>query len=97
MQWEDDEEDELQARKGTRVYEEKRYDQGGSINVQQHRRKEVPVYEDAFTKRLGRRSTSTIRDRPLGRVNGSSNLTAKTGDPSKMTSFDENLKFCEYH
>ncbi|KAG0599099.1 hypothetical protein M758_12G127800 [Ceratodon purpureus] len=89
MQWEDDEDDEVQAPKATRVYEEKRHYQGRASNGQQHRRKELPVYEDPFTKRLGRRSASVVRERAVERNGGFATTTAKTTEAPKWTSFDE--------
>lgn len=96
MQWEDDEEDEIQASKATKFFEEKRHNQGRPINVQQHRRKELPVYEDSFTKRLGRRSISAMRERPLERSNGLSTISARTVEPTKRASIDGIPKSCKY-
>lgn len=95
MQWEDDEEDEVQVSKATRILEEKRQNQGRPINGHQHRRKELPVYEDSFTKRLGRRSTSTIRERPLERNNTSSTTAPKTAEPPRIL-IDEIPRSCKY-
>jgi len=93
MQWEDDEEDEIQASKATRNLEEKRHNQGRPINAQQHRRKEFPVYDDSFSKR---RSTSAMRERPVERMNGLSTGTAKTAEPSRRASMDGISKSCKY-
>ena len=95
MQWGDDEDDEIQVSKTTRIPEERRHYQGRSSNVQQHRRKELSVYEDPFTKRLGRRSTSVVRERTVERNNGFS-TTAKTTEPPKWTSIDEIPRSCKY-
>lgn len=89
MQWEDDEDDEIQASKATRIPEEKRHHQSRPSNAHQHRRKELPVYEDPFTKRLGRRSTSVARERIVERTNGFSSAKAKTTEQPKWTSIDE--------
>lgn len=90
MQWEEDEEDEILASKGTRIPEEKRYNQGRPTNAQHHGRREFPVFEDTFAKRLGRRrSTSAMRGRPLERTIGFSSVVAKAVEPSKRTSLEE--------
>lgn len=94
MQWDGDEVDEVPVSKATRTLEEKRYNQGRPVNVQQHRRKSLPVYEDSFTKRLGRRSSSTMRERPLERHTAFS-TTAKAAEPPKKTTIDELPRTCK--
>ena len=76
MQWEhDEEEDEIQVYKTSRIPEEKRHYHGRSSSFTQHRPKELPVFEDSFAKRLGQRSKSTIRERNLERTNASLTTT----------------------
>jgi hypothetical protein len=96
MQWENDEDDEIQVSKATRTLEEKRHYQGRSSHIQQHKRKELPVYEDPFTKHLGRRSRSIVREQTLERNNGFSTTAAKFTDPPKWTSIDEIPRPCKY-
>lgn len=81
MQWEDDEEDEIQ--------DERRYYDGRSL-VTQHRRKELPVYEDSFAKRLGQRSKSALGQRAIERT------TASLPTDAPRTLIDENSRSCKH-
>ncbi|KAG0622237.1 hypothetical protein M758_3G082900 [Ceratodon purpureus] len=92
MQWEhDEEEDEIQVYKTSRIPEEKRHYHGRSSSFTQHRPKELPVFEDSFAKRLGQRSKSNIRERNLERTNASLTTTIpRTSRSNDVVQVDKN-------
>ena len=92
MQWEhDEEEDEIQVYKTSRIPE---HYQGRSSIIPQRRGKELPN-EDSFSKRLGQRSKSTIRERTLERANASL-TTSNTADAPRRTLFHDIPRTCKY-
>lgn len=92
MQWEhDEEEDEIQVYKTSRIPE---HYQGRSSIIPQRRGKELPN-EDSFSKRLGQRPKSTIRERTLERANASL-TTSNTADAPRRTLFHDTPRTCKY-
>lgn len=79
----DEEEDEIQ--------EERRHYEGRSSPVTQHRRKELPVYEDTFSKRLGQPSKSALRERAIERTTAS-----LPTDAPRRTFIDELSRSCKH-
>jgi len=85
MQWEPDEEDEIQEE------EERRYG-GRASHIKQHRWKGLPLdEEDDFAKRLGPRFGSDLRDRGMERTNAS--LFA---DAPRRTFIEEISRSCKH-
>lgn len=75
-----DEEDEIQ--------EEERHRESRFSHVPQHRRKELPVYEDSFAKRLGHRSKSALRER--------GSTASLTTDAPRRTLSEEISRSCKH-
>ena len=87
----DEEEDEIQVYRAPRIPEEKRHYQGMSSSVITKQRRQD---DDSFTKRLGQRSKSTLRDRTSERTNAYL-TTSKTADASRRTRIHEIPRACK--